>query len=102
MVSSLSKNKEKSTRPRAFSQGKVERLIYCGPNLPGGKLTKYRVFKGGIPEYLNELIDKCPEIKMLFVPVAELTRANRAVDTKGTPEQIAYEKVMKFISKGGV
>jgi hypothetical protein len=85
-----------------YSLKTKDKVIYCGPNIPGGMLSKYRIFKDGIPEYLNELIDKCPEIKMLFVPVAELTRANRAIDIKGTPEQIAYEKVMKFISKGGV
>ena len=101
MVSSLSKNKEKSTRPRAFSQGKVERLIYCGPNLPGGKLTKYRVFKGGIPEYLNDVIAKCPEIKRLFVPVADLQKAEIAIVARGTPQQLAYEAVQKLISKGG-
>ncbi|MCB5255538.1 MAG: hypothetical protein LHW58_07850 [Candidatus Cloacimonetes bacterium] len=96
------KSKEKTMRFKAFGQVKVERLIYCGPNLPGGKLTKYRVFKGGIPEYLNDVIAGYPEIKRLFVPVADLQKAETAISTKGTPQQLAYEAVQKNISKGGV
>jgi len=79
-----------------------DKVIYCGPNIPGGMLSKYRIFIDGIPEYLNELIDKCPEIKILFANVADLANVDKAIGIKGTPEQIAYEKVMKFISKGGV
>jgi len=79
-----------------------DKVIYCGPNIPGGMLSKYRIFIDGIPEYLNELIDKCPEIKILFANVADLAKVDKAIGIKGTPEQIAYEKVMKFISKGGV
>ncbi len=91
-----------SNKKIKYSLKEKDKVIYCGPNIPGGLLTKYRVFKCGIPEYLDELIDKCPEIKSLFVPIADLPKADRAVGTKGTPEQMAYEKVMKFISKGGV
>ena len=97
-----SSGKGKNMRFKAFGQVKVERLIYCGPNLPGGKLTKYRVFKGGIPEYLNDVIAKCPEIKRLFVPTADLQITENAISTKGTPQQLAYEAVQKIISKGGV
>lgn len=97
-----SSSKEKKMRFKAFGQSKAERLIYCGPNLLGGKLTKYRVLKGGIPEYLNDVIAKCPEIKRLFVPVADLQITENAISTKGTPQQLAYEAVQKIISKGGV
>jgi len=79
-----------------------DKVIYCGPNIPGGVLSKYRIFIDGIPEYLDTLIDKCPEIKILFANVADLAKVDKAIGIKGTPEQIAYEKVMKFISKGGV
>ncbi len=97
-----SSSNKKNMQFKAFGQVKVERLIYCGPNLPGGKLTKYRVFKGGIPEYLNDVIAKCPEIKRLFVPVADLQKAEIAIVARGTPQQLAYEAVQKLISKGGV
>lgn len=78
-----------------------ERLIYCGPNIPGGVLQRYTVYKGGLPEYLSALFDKCPAIKSLFVPVADLARAERAIATKGTPENAFFNEVLQFVQKGG-
>jgi hypothetical protein len=81
---------------------KPEQLIYCGPNIPGGVLQRYTVFKGGLPGHLNELFDKCPAIKQLFVPVNEFTRMEKAIATKGTLENAYFNEVLKFVSKGGV
>jgi hypothetical protein len=78
-----------------------ERLIYCGPNLPGGALQRYTVFKGGLPVHLSTLFDKCPAIKLLFVPVTDLARTEKAIATKGTPENALFNEVLQFISKGG-
>lgn len=79
-----------------------EQLIYCGPNIPGGMLQRYAVFKGGVPVHLGGLFDKCPAIKLLFVPVANLSRVERAIETKGTPENAYFNEILQFISKGGV
>lgn len=92
-MASTSKTKDAPTKP--------EQLIYCGPNIPGGVLQRYTVFKGGLPEHLNALFDKCPAIRLLFVPVADLARAERAIATKGTPENAYFNEVLQFVSKGG-
>jgi len=84
------------------SASKEHRLIYCGPNIPGGVIQRYTVFKGGIPGHFNDLFEKCPAVKKLFVPVEELAKTERAISTKGTPENTFYYQVMKFIEKGGV
>ena len=77
---------------------KPERLIYCGPNIPGGALQRYAVFKGGLPEHLGDIFAKCPAVKALFVPVADFATTEQAIAVKGTHENILFQKAMK----GGV
>lgn len=81
---------------------KQEQIIYCGPNIPGGILQQYTVYKGSLPSYLNELFEKCPAIKRLFVPIEEFAKAEIAIKTKGTPEHSAFQEVLQFTLKGGV
>ena len=77
---------------------KPDRLIYCGPNIPGGVLQRFAIYKGGLPVHLGELFAKNPAVKALFVPVADLAKTEKAIATKGTPESILYQQAMK----GGV
>lgn len=94
----MSKSKKKGMK----SASKEHRLIYCGPNIPGGVIQRYTVFKGGIPGHFNDLFKKCPAVKKLFVPVIELARVEQAINTKGTPQNAFYQQVVQFIEKGGV
>lgn len=91
----------KAKAPMKQAAPEPERLIYCGPNIPGGALQRYTVFKGGLPAHLGELFEKCPAIKQMFVPVADLARVDGAIGTKGTPEHSAYQAVLQFTAKGG-
>lgn len=70
---------ESETKPpiKTKATAKPQRLIYCGPNIPGGALQKYVVFKGGLPGHLVGLIDKCPAIKELLIPVPDLAKPNK-------------------------
>ncbi len=78
-----------------------ERFIYCGPNIPGGSLPRYTVYKGGLPAHLDGLFSQCPAVKALFVPVADLARTEGAIASKGTPENLRWQSVVQFIQKGG-
>lgn len=91
----------KAKTPMKQAASEPERLIYCGPNIPGGILQRYTVFKGGLPEHLGSLFEKCPAVKTLFVPVTDLPRVNTAVGTKGTPEHAAFQAVLQYTTKGG-
>lgn len=62
------------------------RLIYVGPNIPGGILQRFQVFKGGLPPHAKGLIEQVPEVKDLFVPVTELEDARRKIEEPGTNE----------------
>lgn len=68
-----------------------EQLIYVGPNLPGGRLTQYTVFRGSVPAYLVDLIEKHAEITDLIVPVKSLVDAQSKSKQVGTIENIAYD-----------
>lgn len=105
---STTKNKktinEPETKPPAKTKATAQpqRLIYCGPNIPGGALQKYALFKGGIPGHLVELMDMCPAIKGLIVPVPDLAKTEQAIATQGSRFNALYTDVVAFSRKGGV
>ena len=80
---------------------KREQLIYIGPNVPGGMLQRYQVFRGGKPEHLKDLFEKCPALHGLFVQVTDLAVAEKALGTAGTVENTLYRETAKFFAKGG-
>ncbi|MCM0759606.1 hypothetical protein M7775_13690 [Sporomusa sphaeroides DSM 2875] len=81
---------------------KTERLIYCGPSLPGGLLQRHTIYKGGIPEHLKDVVEKCPGIKSLFVPPAKLQAVTTAIQSSGSLENLRYKEIQKFIQEGGL
>ena len=78
-----------------------EQLIYIGPNIPGGTLHRYQVYRGGIPEHLAQIIEKCPAIRSLFVPVANFAAAEQALAMTGSAEHTLFREVASFTTKGG-
>ncbi|OBZ08254.1 hypothetical protein A7975_27375 [Bacillus sp. FJAT-26390] len=80
--------------PKTEKTEPVEQLIYIGPNLPGGRLSQYTVFRGGLPVYLSDLLEQQPSIKELIVPVAETAATQAKTNMSGTPEYIAYQNLM--------
>lgn len=63
-----------------------ERLIYMGPNLPGGRLLSGQVFKGGYPPHLEQLFKETPEVKQLFFPVDKAMEALKKLKEPGSNE----------------
>ena len=70
---------------------KPERLIYVGPSYKNGKLLKYQVFIGGLPTHIDDVFEKRPQIKKLFVAVSELPEAEMAIAKAGTPMNKYYQ-----------
>lgn len=66
-------------------QSQPTKVVYVGPNLTRGRLLRYRVFIGGLPTHLDEEFQKCPNLKKLFVDVANLNKAEIEIMTAGTP-----------------
>ena len=83
------------------SKTPVSKFIYCGPNIPGGILMQYSIFKGGIPKHLDGLISKCPAIKSLFVPVDKFNIMKNSIAKAGTKENLLFNEVKECVLKGG-
>ena len=77
------------------------RLIYAGPNIPGGILHRFQVFKGGLPPYCKDLFEKIPEIKELFIPVEYLEVARQKIEEPGSNEARLFHMVQQKLNKGG-
>ena len=80
---------------------KREQLIYIGPNVPGGMLQRYQVFRGGIPEHVKQIVEKCPAVKSLFVPVDGFAAAEQEISKAGSANNALFKEVLAWTAKGG-
>ncbi|MGN7760458.1 hypothetical protein [Paenibacillus sp. 22594] len=81
---------------------KVVSQIYLGPNLSGGRLLQSTVFRGGIPAYLQTLLDEQPDVAALIVPVGEIAGVQARIVQTGTPEYGSYQAILKRGEANGV
>jgi hypothetical protein len=79
---------------------KPGQLIYCGPNLPRGILSRFTVYKGGIPKHLDQHIEKCPAIRRLFVAPEKLNSTIQNINKAGTPESVWAGEILAYIQRG--
>lgn len=93
-MASKSKDTNKKTTPSASEK---ERVIYVGPNLSNGRLAQYTVFKEGLPKHLDDVIEKNPVIKDLFVPLKRLADVQSKIATVGTLENQAFLSILKGV-----
>lgn len=75
-------------------------LIYCGPNLPGGILQQFTIFKGDLPKHINEQIEKCPAIKELFITPNLLAKFRKDIQNEGTRENMLFNQVLQYERSG--
>ena len=73
--------------------------IYTGPNILAFALTKYQVFRGGLPQYVKRAIEKIPEIQTLIVPVSELEAMRQKISRPGTNEARLFYGVQQDAEK---
>ena len=82
-------------------QEQQEALIYVGPSLPGGLLTKYTIFSNGIPDHLKLHFEKCPAFKRLFVPVSQLSAVESRLNDATSAESVFYQQTVQYFSRKG-
>lgn len=86
--------KAKRAPAKAKAQEPVKR-IYVGP--PSLQITKYTVLESDFPPHLQPLVEQCPDVAKLFVPIADLQTAEARIAKKGTLEHRAYNNVVEFL-----
>lgn len=69
-------------------------VIYIGPNLPGGTMSAFTVYKNGLPAYVEQIKTETPEIGRLIVPIKDLPAARKRLARHGV-EANAYQAVAK-------
>jgi hypothetical protein len=78
-----------------------EALIYVGPSLPNGLLTKYTTFSNGIPDHLKLHFEKCPAFKRLFIPVSQLPAVESRLNDATSAESVFYRKTVEHFTRKG-
>ncbi|MDD3662290.1 MAG: hypothetical protein PHT84_00285 [Candidatus Pacebacteria bacterium] len=71
------------------AEGKV---MYLGPTIRG-VVKNGDVFEGGIPKKLSKVSGKKPIVKNLIVPLSEIAEVKKAIDTEGTAEAVAFDRI---------
>ncbi|HQA07577.1 MAG TPA: hypothetical protein PLM20_07580 [Syntrophomonadaceae bacterium] len=86
----------KQIPPKKKAGASKQRLIYCGPNVTGGGLQQFMVFKGGCPEHLKKHLQACPAIQKLCVPISDFTKTRKDIITPGTAANQYYQEVLRY------
>jgi hypothetical protein len=73
----------------------IETLVYCGPSFMG-QVQQFSVFKGGIPNYLDNHIENCPSIKNLFIPISKLAITRNKLNKQGSRENQLYKNILEY------
>ena len=94
------KNKEGEGGNLQTIDGASVRLVYVGPNIPGGILQRFQVFKGGLPPHAKGLIEQVPEVGELFVPVKDLESMRCRIEDPGTNEARLFYAVQQATARG--
>nr|WP_278430001.1 hypothetical protein [Brevibacillus laterosporus] len=88
--------KKKDEKVKNETSNGQEQLIYCGPNVPGGILMRYTVFRGGKPDYLQDLFTNLPGIEELIVPLSEFTEVLNNTMIVGTREHQLCQEIAQY------
>ena len=74
-------------------------LIYVGPGVFGGVLTRFKIYKNGIPDNVLQGVKNVSALKKLFVLPEDLGGAMLNVKAKGHPLNLCYTAIEKEFSK---
>src|SRR5690625_4626992 len=96
-TSSQKPEKKKEEKPRKSTtqtkKTKSEPLVYVGPNIRVGALSRFTILRDEVPTHISNLIKDQPEIELLIVPASKLINALSRIEKTGTREASAYKKL---------
>lgn len=92
--------KEKEEKNMEIDEGKKAfvPVIYIGPNVPGGALSRFAVFNNGYPVHVDALRKKYPEIEPLFIPVEEYPNRMHELNSQTSPVRQAERAFVQKIN----
>lgn len=97
-IKTVTTNVDNNTNdPAVAMKTGIERLIYAGPAVPKEGLKRFTVFKGGVPSNFNTVIEKCPEIKKMFVEPEKFADILLEIEQTGTAYHTWYAKIANYV-----
>lgn len=79
------------------TEGKQEKLIYIGPSLSKGRLPFSKIYIGGFPPHIQDIIALKPWFRKLFVPIGKMDVAIAATKKNGDAMHTFYIKALKEV-----
>lgn len=67
-----------------------DQLIYVGASIDRIGLQQFAVYRGGIPEFVQDAVKACPDLAELFVPIGQLNQARRDIQRQGSALRAYY------------
>lgn len=81
----------------------AKKIMYLGPMRPFDLPLQTRAVLCGEPEEvfpeISKRLEELPELRKLFVPIADIPKAKAALNTEGSPLYAAYKKVQETVAE---
>lgn len=90
---------KKVSKNLAQTNSKKLVLVYVGPSIQGGILTRFRIYENGIPDNVLNGVENKNALKKLFVTPEELGGAMLNVKVSGHPLNLCYKTIEKEFFK---
>ena len=79
---------------RTYSENAIPTVIYAGPTMHRRMMIANSVYKNGLPDSVNRMIEKVPDIEKLIVPVTSYPEVKQEVATAGTAYNRLYNALL--------
>lgn len=89
----MSEAKAKTTQAKASA--KPETVVYVGPSILGVAYHN-TVYNNGLPQELQDAIEKEPAFRNLIVPISQLSAVGNDIANKRGAAYIFYEKALQY------
>lgn len=85
---------EATVKEKNPSAIKPEKFMYVGPATK--LLPKYTIYEGGLPQFVDEHIEKCPALKSLFIAPSKITETQLQLADSNSVQSMFYKKVEDY------
>ena len=79
---------------RTYAGSEIPTVIYAGPTMHRRMMIANSVYKNGLPDSVNRMIEKVPDIEKLIVPVVSYPEVKQEMATAGTEYNRLYNALL--------
>ncbi|MBQ9564505.1 MAG: hypothetical protein IJU98_02855 [Synergistaceae bacterium] len=89
---------------RMYAENAIPTVIYAGPTMHRRLMIANSVYKNGLPDSVNRMIEKVPDIEKLIIPVTSYPEVKKEAATAGTEYNRLYNALLavRFTEDGEV